>query len=186
MTEIRRLDATSVDEILPELAGLLLDAVKHGASLGFLASLSMDEAMAFWQGVRSSVAEGGRVLLVALREGRVVGTVQLDLCRKPNGVNRAEVQKLMVHSGARRGGVAMSLMKEAETQALQLARGLLFLDTEAGSGAEQFYQSCGYVRLGELPDYATSPQGEWRATAIYFKRLFVPRPIGQAALTALK
>lgn len=184
MNEIRRLDATSVDEVLPELAGLLVDAVEHGASLGFLAPLSMADASGFWRGVRAAVADGNRVLLVALREARVVGTVQLDLCRKPNGVNRAEVQKLLVHSAARRAGVARSLMKEAEKQALLLARGLLFLDTEAGSGAEQFYQSCGYVRLGELPDYAASALGEWRATAIYFKRLFAPRPIGLAALPA--
>jgi acetyltransferase len=178
MTSIRRLDALGVDEILPELAGLLVHAVEQGASLGFLAPLSTDVALTFWKGVREAVAAGSRVLLVAVREGVVVGTVQLDLCQKPNGINRAEVQKLIVHSGARRGGIASLLMKEAETQALLLARGLLYLDTEAGSAAEQFYQSCGYVRLGELPDYAASPQGEWRPTAIYYKTLFAPHAIG--------
>jgi acetyltransferase len=91
-----------------------------------------------------------------------------------------EVQKLLVHSDARRGGVASMLMREAERQAQLLSRGLLYLDTEAGSPAEQFYRSCGYVRLGELPDFAASPQGQWRATAIYYKTLFAPRPIGQA------
>jgi acetyltransferase len=179
MVEIRKLDARGVDELLPELAGLLLDAVEDGASLGFLAPLSRDDAGVYWHGVREAVAAGGRVLLVAMREGGAAGTVQLDLCQKPNGINRAEVQKLIVHRAARRGGVASSLMREAEAQALSLRRGLLYLDTLAGSGAEKFYQSCGYVRLGELPDYATTPQGEWGATAIYYKTLFAPRPIGQ-------
>jgi acetyltransferase len=180
MTEIRTLDAARVDELLPGLAGLLADAVEHGASLGFLAPLLADEACAYWRGVRDAVASGGRVLLVAMREGKVVGTVQLDLCQKPNGINRAEVQKLIVHSAARRGGVARALMREAEAQAVSLRRGLLYLDTLAGSGAEPFYQSCGYVRLGQLPDYAATPAGEWRPTAIYFKTLFAPSPLGQA------
>jgi acetyltransferase len=180
MTEIRRLDARSVDEVLPALAGLLVHAVEHGASLGFLSPLSSGEAMGYWEGVRDAVCDGSKVLLVAMREGALLGTVQLDLCRKPNGINRAEVQKLLVHSDARRGGVASMLMREAERQAQLLSRGLLYLDTEAGSPAEQFYRSCGYVRLGELPDFAASPQGQWRATAIYYKTLFAPRPIGQA------
>lgn len=165
--------------MLPALAGLLVHAVEEGASLGFLAPLAIDEALAYWEGVRNAVADGSRVLLVAMREGVLLGTVQLDLCQKPNGVNRAEVQKLIVHSQARRGGVASLLMKEAENQAQLLSRGLLYLDTLAGSPAEEFYRSCGYVRLGELPDFATTPQGEWRATAIYFKTLFAPLPIGR-------
>jgi acetyltransferase len=180
MIEIRTLDANSVNELLPQLAGLLDDAVQDGASLGFLAPLSIDEALTYWEGVRGAVAGGSRVLLVAMQGARVMGTVQLDLCQKPNGSNRAEVQKLLVHSAARRSGVASGLMREAEAQALSLRRGLLYLDTEAGSGAERFYQSRGYLRLGELPDYAASPLGEWRPTAIYFKTLFAPRPVGQA------
>jgi acetyltransferase len=87
------------------------------------------------------------------------------------------VQKLVVHSGVRRAGVASSLMRETQGQALALRRGLLFLDTEAGSGAQRFYQSLGYARLGELPDFACNTAGDWRATAIYFKTLFEPAPL---------
>jgi ribosomal protein S18 acetylase RimI-like enzyme len=181
MTEIRRLDARSVDDMLPALAGLLVHAVEQGASLGFLSPLASQASAAYWESVRDAVAGGSRVLLVALRGGALLGTVQLDLCGKPNGINRAEVQKLIVHSDARRAGVASMLMKEAEKQAQLLSRGLLHLDTEAGSAAEGFYRSCGYVRVGELPDFAASPQGQWRPTAIYYKTLFAPRPIGQGA-----
>jgi acetyltransferase len=174
MTEIRKLDAEAVDTLLHDLVDLLVDVVAHGASVGFLAPLGADEAAAYWQGVRAAVGGGSRVMLVALRKARLAGTVQLDLCQKANGSNRAEVQKLVVHSGARRAGVASSLMREAERQALALRRGLLFLDTEAGSLAEPFYQSLGYARLGELPGFACNTAGDWRATAIYFKTLFEP------------
>ncbi|MCS0807955.1 GNAT family N-acetyltransferase [Massilia agilis] len=180
MIQTRNLAAQDVQAILPDLMELLADVVEHGSSVGFLAPLSASEARAYWTGVEKAVAEGSRVLLVAVRNGELLGTVQLDLCQKANGRNRAEVQKLIVRSDARRAGVASLLMCEAQAQALQLRRGLLFLDTEAGSGAERFYQSCGFTRLGELPDFACNTDGEWRATAIYFKTLFTPERLEPA------
>jgi acetyltransferase len=172
MMEIRRLDARGVDAVIADLAALLAHVVAHGASVGFLASLSSTEVDLYWAGVRAGVANGSRVLLVAWQDGQVAGAVQLDLCQRANGVNRAEVQKLIVHSSARRLGVATALMQELERQALALRRGLLHLDTEAGGSAESFYQSLGYMRLGELPQFACDTAGQWRATAIYFKTLF--------------
>lgn len=52
--------------------------------------------------------------------------MQLELCQKPNGRNRAEVVKLLVHSRARRNGVGQALMKSLEHAALQQQRGLLY------------------------------------------------------------
>ena len=51
---------------------------------------------------------------------------------------------------------------------------MLYLDTEAGSGAEAFYQSLRYTKIGELPDYCQSPDGSYSPTAIYFKTLGQP------------
>ena len=171
--QVRMLDAAGVRQHAAQLRALLLDAVAHGASVGFVMPLADDVADAYWSEVANAVEAGSRIVLVGWREHVLVGTVQLDLCMKPNGSNRAEVQKLLVHSGARRGGVASSLMEALEMQALALRRGLLFLDTEAGSDAEALYQGRGYTRVGELPEYCATPQGAWRATAIYYKTLFV-------------
>ncbi|MEX5748202.1 N-acetyltransferase family protein [Massilia sp. X63] len=169
---IRRLDARAMREVRTQLASLLLDAVADGFSLGFLAGLDDEQLDAYWSGVEQDVARGSRVLLVAERHGLLVGTVQLDLCQKPNGSNRSELQKMLVHCTMRRRGVGTALLEAAEVEALGLRRGLLFLDTEAGSDAEQLYGKAGYTRVGELPDYACSPNGHWRPTAIWYKTLF--------------
>jgi acetyltransferase len=176
-TSILPVDLSAYPRVRPALVALLQDAVAHGASLGFLSDIDDGEAGCFWDGVAAAVGQGSRVLLVA-EDGRglVRGTVQLDLCMKKNGINRAEVQKLMVHSGARRAGIASALMRAAEEEARRLERGLVFLDTEAGSGAEGLYRALGYTYLGGLPEYACSPDGEWRANAIYYKTLFVRNP----------
>ena len=171
--QIRMLDAAGARAHALQLRALLLDTVAHGASVGFVMPLPEAQADAYWRGVIEAVETGSRILLVGWREHVLVGTVQLDLCMKPNGMNRAEVQKLLVHSGARRGGVATALMEAAEMQALALCRGLLFLDTEAGSHAEALYARLGYTRVGELPEYCATPDGAWRATAIWYKTLFV-------------
>jgi acetyltransferase len=171
--QVRMLDAAGVKKHAAQLRALLLDAVAHGASVGFVMPLEDAVADAYWSEVAIAVEAGSRIVLVGWREHVLVGTVQLDLCLKPNGSNRAEVQKLLVHSGARRGGAASGLMEALEMQALALRRGLLFLDTEAGSDAEALYQRLGYTRVGELPEYCSTPGGAWRATAIYYKTLFV-------------
>lgn len=139
------------DAARADLVALLLDAVAHGSSLGFLASLTPTEASSYWCEVRAAMQTDARLLWFAEREGRVVGTVQMELCQKRNGVNRAEVQKLLVHSGAQRQGIARRLMQEVEEVARSLQRGLLYLDTEAGSPAEPFYLACGFTYAAGLP-----------------------------------
>ncbi len=155
------------------LSELLIDAVCHGASLGFLQGLTTSEACAYWCEVRAAMQTEARLLWLAEIDGKIVGTVQLDLCLKRNGINRAEIQKMLVHSSMRRQGIAHALIQAVEAAALKLRRGLLYLDTEAGSDGEPFYRACGYTHAGGLPEYACSPQGEWRSNAIYYKTLFL-------------
>jgi len=169
---IRRLDSRAAGEMRTQLATLLLDAVADGHSLGFLAGLDDVQLDAYWSGVEAEVARGTRVLLAAERKGILCGSVQLDLCQKPNGSNRAELQNMLVHCTMRRRGVGTALLQAAEIEALSLRRGLLFLDLEAGSGAEQLYAKAGYTRVGELPEHCCTPNGHWRSTAVWYKTLF--------------
>lgn len=163
-----------------ELADLLIDAVAKGASIGYQSPVSHEEAESYFHSLRPSIAKGERMLWIARDFEGVVGSVQLELCQKSNGQNRAEIQKLLVHSHARRMGVGRKLMQVLEKTALQQQRGLLYLDTQAGSPAEMFYRALGYRYLGELPDYACTPDGYYHPTAIYYKRLFAVNHIGRA------
>lgn len=155
------------------LIDLLIDAVEHGSSVGFVLPLSRDEAGRYWDALLPSLRTDQRLLWTASDEQGLIGTVQMELVTKKNGINRAEVQKLLVHTRARRAGIGRALMQALEARACELDRGLLYLDTEAGSGAEDFYRAAGYTCIGGLPEYACSPHGEWRANAIYYKTLFL-------------
>lgn len=167
------LNASTLPIYRSDLASLLIDAVSHGASIGYdTRTLSREDAEAYFHNLRPAIAKGTLLLWIARDEVGIVGTIQLDLCQKPNGLNRAEVQKLLVHSRSRRSGIGHKLVIAMENTAIQLHRGLLYLDTQAGSPAESFYRTQGYRRMGEIPDYACTPDGCYHPTAIYFKRLF--------------
>jgi acetyltransferase len=154
-----------------QLARLLVDAVESGASVGFMPPLSHAEAHDYWQGVVRSIGDGTHVLLVAMDGDRVEGAVQLALETRANGNHRAEAMKLFVHRRARRRGLAKALMAEVERTARSLGRTLLLMDTRKGGEAEKMCEALGYVRFGEVPNYARNADGRLHATAFFYRQL---------------
>jgi GNAT superfamily N-acetyltransferase len=168
---VRRVSAGEVSLVEP-LGRLLADAVHSGASVGFLAPVARATADRYWHDIFAAMSAGDDLLLwVAEAQGQVVGSVQLALCPKENGRHRAEVQKLFVHTTARGKGLSTLLMQAVEAEARSRGRSLLVLDTLLGSHAENVYRHLGWSRAGEIPDFATSPDGELFPTVYYFKRL---------------
>jgi acetyltransferase len=168
---VRRISVGEVSLVEP-LGCLLIDAVDSGASVGFLAPVTRATADRYWHDVFAAMSAGDDLLLwVAEAQGQVVGSVQLALCPKENGRHRAEVQKLLVHRTARGRGISTLLMQAVEAEARSRSRSLLVLDTLLGSHAENVYRHLGWSRAGEIPDFATSPDGELFPTVYYFKRL---------------
>jgi ribosomal protein S18 acetylase RimI-like enzyme len=168
---IEELDLDTASDLLPELVDLLQDAVGDGASVGFLPPLSHQEALAYWGDVLEEVEAGTRVLLAARDEEGLAGAVQLELPGKPNASHRAEVQKLIVHTRARRRGLGRALLEAAERRALQLGRTLLVLDTRQGDAAEQLYRKQGYTAVGVIPGYARSANGQLDGTVVFYRQL---------------
>jgi ribosomal protein S18 acetylase RimI-like enzyme len=154
-----------------DLSDILIDCVHAGASVGFLAPLSRESADAFWLSVARAVEQGRRVLFVARQSGgRIDGTVQLVLADAENQPHRADIAKLLVHTRARRQGMADQLMRAAEAHARSIGRDLLVLDT-ATDEAARLYERLGWTRTGTIPDYALNPDGSRTPTIFYWKRL---------------
>jgi GNAT superfamily N-acetyltransferase len=155
-----------------QLAALLVDCVENGASVGFMPPMTAEKATRFWRVVAQGVARGERALLVAEeRGGGIVGTVQLLLATPENQPHRADVAKMLVHSRARRRGIARRLMRAVEETAREEGRTLLVLDTVTGSDADRLYASAGWQRVGEIPNYALMPDGAPCATTIFYKAI---------------
>ena len=157
-------------QLAPSLSRLLQDVVHGGASIGFLAPLSLEDADQYWQQVRRDIDAQTCILLVVRDGDDVVGTVQLALATKQNGRHRAEVQKLFVHPAYRGRGIAKSLLAALEEVARSAGRTLLVLDTAADNAAG-LYVSQGYVRAGIIPQYARDPAGVLESTQIFYRLL---------------
>jgi len=167
---IESLTEDQTRQYLPDLAALLRDAVLGGASVGFLPPFPIDESRAYWESMLPDITERRRILLAALRDGRLIGSVQIELGARPNVLHRAEIQKLLVLTSAHNQGLGRALMLAAEEHARSHARTLLVLDTQTGSVAHGLYLRLGYTEAGSIPDYALSPDGA-QPTTILYKRL---------------
>lgn len=174
---LRRLSNPS-DAELDALADVLADCVDGGASVSFMHPLGRDRARAFWQRIAEDVRAGRRALIVAEDDAGICGTVQLVLDLPENQPHRAELVKMLVHRRARRHGLGATLMRAAESTALECGRTLLVLDTVTDSAGDRLYTRLGWQRLGVVPNYALMPDGALCDATFFYKDLALARTSG--------
>jgi predicted N-acetyltransferase YhbS len=170
---IESLDANGARRAIDDLARVLMECVSGGASVSFMAPLSVERATAFWRIVADGVAAGDRFLLVARQhgDGTIVGTVQVVAAQPENQPHRADVAKMLVSPAARKQGIGERLMRAAEDAAQHAGKTLLVLDTVTGGDAERLYGRLGWVRSGVIPKYALWPEGGLCDTTVFYKEL---------------
>jgi GNAT superfamily N-acetyltransferase len=171
MHRIVELDRAGVERHAPELAQLLLDAHDANMALGLTAPLTAERAAQAWLELGGRLAPDERILLVALEDGRVLGSVHLARAAADNGRHRAEVQRLAVRADARGRGLGSELLAAACDRARALGLTLLWLTTHAGTDSDRFYAARGWERAGVIPAYARLPDGSLAANAFFYKTL---------------
>ena len=159
------------DAELAALADVLVDCVDGGASVSFMPPLTRDRALGFWQRVAEDVREGKRAVIVAEDDAGICGTVQLVLDLPEHQPHRAELVKMLVHRRARRRGLAATLMRAAESTALEYGRNLLVLDAVTGGDGERLYSRLGWQRVGVIPRFALMPDGTECSTTFFYRDL---------------
>lgn len=169
--EIRALTTSEVKAEVVALAKILFECVADGASVSFMSDLTQVQAEEYWREI--AIKSGGSRLIVfgAFIDRNLVGTATLITDTPPNQPHRADVAKVLVRPQFQRKGVARALMLEVEKKAIEIGKDLLVLDTLTGSGAEALYASLGWNRVGEIPRYALTPNGEAKPTMVFYKEL---------------
>src|ERR671932_2429243 len=158
-------------EAIAALSDILVETVANGGSVSFMHPLAPDVAAAFWTNSLAAAEAGGRVVLGAMEDGELVGTVTLLLDCPPNQPHRGEIAKMMTRVRYRGRGVARALMVELERIAVERGRTMLTLDTATDEGASGLYEKLGFIFAGTLPDYALKPHGGLTGTNLYWKRI---------------
>lgn len=163
--QVRIKEIKSVEKQIEKLSELLVRVVEDGASIGFLPPLNHSDAKKYWGNLLTPEI----ILFIAEINNEIVGSVQLHLCTKQNGIHRCEIGKLMADPLMRRKGIGRLLMEKAESRAKEEGRSLLVLDTREGDPSNYLYTSLGFVESGRIPNYAKSANGELHATVFYHK-----------------
>jgi GNAT superfamily N-acetyltransferase len=168
---VEALDAAAAASAERRLSRLLIDCVAAGGTVPFFPPLAPERAREVWRKVSAEVAAGTRVLLVAWRDGAVVGTVQFNLGTPENQPHRAEVEHLLVDPPARGTGVGRALMQRAEQAARRLGRSLLTLETRADELAARLCRDLGWQEAGRVPGYALNADRTPADAVFLWKRL---------------
>lgn len=169
MANVERLDAAASASAIPRLAEILVACVDTGASVSFLPPMAMQTAVNFYRAVASDVAGGRKILLAGWIDGVLSGTVTLSFATQENQPHRADVQKLLVHSGARRTGLGRALMQRVEQEAIGAGRSLPTLDTSVGEAGEALYRSLGWTAAGIIPGHSLNADRVPWPTVIFWK-----------------
>lgn len=172
MLSIEMATAESCPSLLDDLAEILHACVLTGASVSFVLPFSLGESKIFWQTrIFPKVENGALHLLVAKWEGKVVGTVQLDVDTPPNQAHRGEVAKLLVHPNFRKRGIATELMERLEEEARALGKSLITLDTRSSDNAEPLYIMLDYKIAGRIPNFAKAPDCDRLDSTTYMYKI---------------
>ncbi len=166
---IRSLSAEEAQIAATALGEVLFDCVAGGASVGFMADFTRQDATVFW--LDQTHCRDGRAILVAEDDAGVFGVVQVIPVATPNQPHRVDVSKMLVHRRGRRRGAAEALMVAAEDAAREMGRWLMVLDTVTGSPADFLYEKRGWSRAGVIPDYALMPDGALCDATFFYKAL---------------
>lgn len=169
--EIRAIRGVEYETHIPDLAFILCECVAGGAAVHFTKDLDQAGAENFWRGVGKRNSAGELIILGAFVEGTLAGTVSLILNTPPNQPHRGEISKLLVSPRFRRLGIAKKLMQTVEKKAREHGRDLLVLDTNSKSEAENLYLSLGWQKIGEIPRYSLTPDGEPKPASFFYKEL---------------
>lgn len=165
----RRLADAEVAAATPALAALFVDAVADGASIGYMAGVTHEEAEAYWRDV--AARPDGRVVFVADDAEGIAAAVILAPLGGTFQPHRAEIVKLVVHRRARGRGVAAALMAAAEQEARLQCRTHLTLMTRAGSDGDRLYRRLGWTLVGVIAQDSLAPDGTLVDAAIFRKQL---------------
>ncbi len=173
MVEFKVLNSSHEDleDFSLPFAKLLFDAVASGASMGYLADVTLSQLDSYWAKVLADISRDKGRVIYALEENQIVGVVVLAFESNPNAQHRAEVKKFIVRSESQGKGIGRKLLSILEMEAKMAGKSLLILDTETDSVADSLYQRLEWVKLGTMPQHSAAPSGELKPTTFYYKLL---------------
>lgn len=175
-----------------QIARVVTAVTAEGGAVGWL-DVPPEAAIDAWlDEILAAVEDGQARLAAVVVAGRIEGLGRWERYRKPTVAVNADIEQVMVHPGARGGGLARLLVQALVDDAAAHGIEVLTLYVRGNNHAAMaLYEACGFTARGRLPDFVAVGDERW--DRVLYARDLRPgdaalrrhgaRPIGPGAST---
>jgi|GEM_PF-458381 GNAT superfamily N-acetyltransferase len=161
MRWLRSIDDATADQILRVMNRVL----EEETTIGFPDPLDNETGQGLMRQLNDDVRTGRRHVLVAQKDGTIVGQLILTPNQLPNCRHIAELCRGFIDPSFRGAGLSLRAFQEVAAMCEELGTEVLCLDVREGTNAAMWWRHFGFEPYGLLHDYARV--GEKRYKGLY-------------------
>jgi GNAT superfamily N-acetyltransferase len=161
---LRGIDADQAVQLLR----LMNRTLEEETTIGFPGPLDEETGYGLMRQLDADLQAGRRHVLIAEKDGVIVGQLILTPNSTPNHRHMVELTRGTIDPSFRGGGLALLAFQEVARKCDELGRELICLDVRAGTLAAMWWQHFGFKPWGLLSDY--SRVGENRYQGLYLSQ----------------
>jgi len=147
---IGEIDSTRAAQLLR----LINRTLEEETTIGFPGPIDEETGRALMCQLNEDVRSGRRHVLVACKDGDIVGQLVLTPNSSPNHRHIVELTRGTIHPSFRGGGLALRAFAEIVRKCEELGREVICLDVRAGTHAAIWWLHFGFKQYGLLSDYS--------------------------------
>lgn len=144
-----------MDEKLTEGVLCLMNRVlQRETTIGFPGPLDPASGSILISQLDADLRAGRRHVLIAEKDGMVVGQVILTPHHLPNCKHLVELSRGIIDPAYRGAGLTLNAFRQIALKCEELKSEVIYLDVRAGTLVAELWKSFGFVPFGRMPDYA--------------------------------
>ena len=147
---LRGVDSSTGDQLLC----LVNRVLEEETTIGYPGPIDEQTGFEIMRQLGADVEAGRRHLLVAYKDGAIVGQMILTPNASPNHRHIVELTRGTIHPSFRGGGLPLRAFYEVARKCEELGREVICLDVRAGTHAAILWEYFGFKQYGMLVDYA--------------------------------
>jgi hypothetical protein len=137
-----------------QILRLMNRTLEEETTIGFPGPIDDEAGLPLMRQLNADVIAGRRHVLVAEKDGVVVGQLILTPNSTPNHHHMVELTRGTIDRSFRGGGLALLAFQEVAQKCEELGREVICLDVRAGTMAAIWWQHFGFKQYGLLLDYS--------------------------------
>ena len=141
-------------EMGTKILRLMNRTLEEETTIGFPGPIDKETGLALMRQLGADVETGHRHVLVAEKDGAIVGQLILTPNSSPNHRHIVELTRGTIHPSFRGGGLSLRAFQEVARKCDELGREVICLDVRAGTMAAMWWQHFGFKPYGLLTDYS--------------------------------